>query len=69
MKEQRKYTCAAVVENYTLDGANTFTLMKHMHEWRHHARLLSCRDAITSKYTRFIKCMGAVGGCERPGVI
>jgi len=23
----------AVVDNYTLDGANTFTLMKHKHKW------------------------------------
>jgi len=32
---------AEVVEKYTLDGANTFTLVKHKHkghthEWRHH---------------------------------
>jgi len=30
-----------VVKKYTLDGANTFTLMKHKHkghthDWRHH---------------------------------
>jgi len=37
----------AVVEKHTLDGANTFTLMKHKHkghthEWRHH----DCYDVV-----------------------
>jgi len=31
MKEHED-TYVAVVEKYTLDGINTFTLMKHMHK-------------------------------------
>jgi len=38
---ERKDTYVEVVEKYTRDGANSFTLMKHKHkrhtnEWRHH---------------------------------
>jgi len=46
MKE-REHRCVAVVEKHTLDGANTITLMKHMHkghrhDWRHYVPTLHC---------------------------
>jgi len=48
--------CVAVVEKYALDGANTFTLMKHKHkehrhERRHHDYTIIMSTVMTSKYT------------------
>ena len=62
----------AVVEKYTLDGANIFALMKHkhkghMHEWRYRDY-----DNVVLRWlpsTAIYKMHGGVGGCEEPGVI
>jgi len=58
--------------DYTLDGTNIFTLMKHKllrntHEWRHHAYYNVVLRWLPN--TSIYKMHEGVGGCEGPRVI
>jgi len=61
-----------VVVEYTHDGANTFTLMKHKllrhtHEWRHRDYYNVLLRWLPS--TSIYKMHEGMGGCEGPRVI
>jgi len=70
-EERRGYIHGSSRE-YTLDGANTFTVMKHKllrhpHEWRHNAYYNVVLRWLPS--TSIYKMHEGVGGCEGPRVI
>jgi len=61
-------TKVEVVEKYTHDGINTFTLMKHKHqghthEWRHYDYNVVLRWLLSAP---IYKMHEGVGGCEAP---